>query len=364
MERKANAFGSSLWNAVALLILLIAFGFLAYHLRAALYPIVFGGLIAIAVFPWVRSMQGKKTRRLLAASLLFTLAVLLGALLLGFVAAQLSTLFGELFSTGPNGEKTGAAYKAVAQLETWIAQMDSKFQLGEKGRAWLDELPAKIEASWQSIAKTAGNAMTIAVGIAGSILDLLSLLFLTPLFAFLLVLDYERIRAGILTLARPENRERAGKLALQIENVLGGFLRGRVLTGGIRAVAQTALLLAIGAPYAVLSGLLFWMLCFVPFVGPVLALAPTLILLAISGSWGIFAAVLGILILGELAENYLLIPHFVGSTLGLTTLELLAAVLIGGAALGFLGLLFAVPAAAIGKLLLADWIERRERTNG
>lgn len=360
MERKANAFGSPLWNAVALLILLIAFGFLAYHLRAALYPIVFGGLIAIAVFPWVRSMQGKRRRRLLAASLLFILAALLGALLLGFVAAQLSNLFAELFAVSPSGEKTGAAYKAVTHLEAWIAQMDARFQLGEKGRAWLEDLPAKIEASWQSIAKTAGSAMAIAVGIAGSILDLLSLLFLTPLFAFLLVLEYEKIREGILRIARPTNRERAAKLATQIESVLGGFLRGRVLTGGIRAVAQTALLLAIGAPYAILCGLLFWVLCFVPFVGPVIAFAPTLILLAISGSWGVLAAAIGILLLGELAENYLLIPRFVGSRLGLTTLELLAAVLLGGAALGFLGLLFAVPAAAIGKLLLADWIERRE----
>ena len=351
---------AGVWRLVGILILVLAFGLLAYHLRAALYPLLFGGLLAIALFPSVRKIETRRLRRPVAALAVFALVFLAAALLLLFTVGQLGRISDELFATGPEGEQRGAAYKAVEAIEKLYEEADRRFGLGEKGKAWLEDLPQKLAASWEEIAKTAGGALQLAVRVVGSLLDFLSLVFLTPLFAFLILLEYERILTAFVGLARPPNQGRVRDLLSRTEILLGRFLRGRLLTGFLKGLLQALALLLCGVPFPWFTGLLSWLLSFLPLVGPVLAFLPVAILLTAQGSWGLLLVVLGILILGELVEGYVFLPAVVGPEVGLSTLELLLALLIGGAALGFLGLFLAVPVAAVGKLLLTDYLEHRE----
>ncbi len=361
MGTREEANTSSLWRWIAAFVLLAIAGFIAYRLRSALYPLLFGMLLAVSAFPWVRRFERKKFSRSVATSIVFLFAGIAGGLLLFFISTQLSNLFSELFAIGPNGEKIGVAYKAFAQLELWYVELDSKFQIGSKGQEWLRDLPNYLAKSWEKVANTAGGAIQFVWTAVGSVLDLLSLLLLGPVFAFLILLDFEGIRIGLLRWVRPQNRQRAEGLLLQVEEMLGNFLRGRLLTGFFKGAGQAVLLAICGAPYPVLTGVLSWFCSFIPIVGPALAFAPTLLLLLFAGSFGNIAIVIAILALGEILEGYLLVPKIIGPGLNLNALELLIAMLVGGAALGVLGLLLAIPIAAVLKVILLDFLTRRDQ---
>ncbi len=186
--------------------------------------------------------------------------------------------------------------------------------------------------------------------LAGSlrVIDFLFLLVVTPVVAFYLLLDWDRMLAQINAILPREHAPTIRRLARDIDVVLAGFVRGQLTVCLCLGIFYAVALMAIGLQFGFLVGLGAGMISFVPYVGSIVGLLLA-VGIALFQFWGdkfwIFATV-GIFLFGQFVEGNILSPNLVGRSVGLHPVWLILALSVFGALFGFTGLLVAVPVAA------------------
>lgn len=178
-----------------------------------------------------------------------------------------------------------------------------------------------------------------------------------------LLKDFDRVVAVANELVPPRHRERTGEVMGKIDGQLRAFFRGQTTVCCCLGLMYTLGLLISGVPFALLIGLCGLMASFVPYVGPVVVVIPALLLsLLEGGSWGCYIGILITVGVAQALEGNVLTPRIVGSQVGLNPLWIILAVLTFGTALGFLGLLLAVPIAAVLKVLVGEAVTYYRRS--
>lgn len=196
-----------------------------------------------------------------------------------------------------------------------------------------------------------GNAL-LSQGAA--LLDLLSLIVITPVVAFYVLLDWPRMLKSLESLIPPRNRDTVHSIGHDIDRALAGFLRGQLLVCLFLSAWYGIGLTLVGLNFGLLIGLLGGILSFVPYVGSMIVLVLSLLIAVVQGwpSWHLPALALGVVLIGQFLEGNVLSPKLVGDKVGLHPVWIIFALLGFGSVFGFTGLLVAVPvASALGVLL-------------
>ncbi|HXW76097.1 MAG TPA: AI-2E family transporter, partial [Candidatus Eremiobacteraceae bacterium] len=203
-----------------------------------------------------------------------------------------------------------------------------------------------------------GQAQTAAAALAGqavrliaSLVSVITVLILVPLLAFYILLDVDRILDAIVGLFPSRHRERTVAVFANIDQVLGGFIRGQLTVGLVVAVLVTLLLVAFRIKYALLIGAFAGIVDIIPYVGSFAGAIPA-VLLALFEHGPLWAAAvaLGFLVLYEL-EGHIIAPAIVSQRVGLTPLMVIISILIGAELGGIGGMFVAVPIAGIIRVL-------------
>lgn len=187
-----------------------------------------------------------------------------------------------------------------------------------------------------------------------ALLDLLSLIVITPVVAFYMLVDWRKMMSKIDELVPPRDRETVRAIAHDIDRALAGFLRGQSLVCLFLAAWYGIGLSLIGLNFGLIIGITGGLLSFVPYVGSLLVLVLSLLIAIVQGwpSWHLPALALGVVLIGQFLEGNVLSPKLVGDKVGLHPVWIIFALLAFGAVWGFTGLVVAVPvASAIGVLL-------------
>ena len=200
-----------------------------------------------------------------------------------------------------------------------------------------------------------GTALTWLVGAVQGValqglalVNLLSLIFITPVVAFYLLRDWDKLIAKLDELLPRAHAPTIRTQATLVNQTLAGFARGQSMVCAILGLYYAAALAVIGLPFGIVIGLIAGILTFIPYVGSLTGFAVS-IAIAIGqfqDPWWVLlvAAVFGV---GQIVEGNYLTPKLVGDRVGLHPVWIIFALLAGGALFGFLGLLLAVPAAAV-----------------
>ena len=187
-----------------------------------------------------------------------------------------------------------------------------------------------------------------------ALISVISLLVLTPVIAFYLLLDWEKMIATVDGLVPPRRRATVRELAREIDAALSGFLRGQSLVCLFLGLWYGVGLSLIGLNYGLLIGLTAGLLSFIPYVGSLTALILSSVFALVQGwpEWRLMLMSLAVVGAGQFLEGNVLSPKLVGESVGLHPVWLIFALLAFGSLFGFAGLLIAVPcAAAFGVLL-------------
>jgi predicted PurR-regulated permease PerM len=289
-------------------------------------PVV-GGVVAAAVWgvPWVAAETSELVRRAPAA-----LERLAGIL------QGLEERLGRLRLPGMEGSEVVARIQAL-NADDVVAFLEDR---GQALGAWL-----------------LGSALGVGRGV-GTALTVLGYLVLTPVVAFYLMRDWDRVVARAVELV-PPGRPEILVFGREFDRALAGYLRGQVTVSVILGVITGVGLLVAGFPYALLLGLVVAIFNVVPYLGLVLSLLPAIGIALASGDVG--ASLLKVAVVYGAAqglEGAWLGPRIVGDSTGLHPVWILLAIAVGGFFFGFVGLLLAVPAAVGLKLLLARGVDR------
>jgi predicted PurR-regulated permease PerM len=315
-----------------------------YLLREVLLPFVAGMALAYVLDPVVDRLERLGLGRLGATILILALFILTFVLalvvLIPLVAHQLAGFGANLpdyveriqaliaEQSGPLIEKLGGA-AALPDMQQSIGG------LVRQGAAWMAGF---LRGLWSG-----GQA----------IISVFALLVVTPVVAFYLLVDWDHMVAAVDEWLPRQHRDTIRMLAREIDRAIAGFIRGQAAVCFILGTLYAAGLSMIGLNFGALIGMLAGVLSFIPYVGSLtgLVLSVGVAVVQFWPDWTWIAATLGIFITGQFIEGNILSPKLVGASVGLHPVWLMFALFAFGALLGFVGLLLAVPLAAIAGVL-------------
>ena len=248
---------------------------------------------------------------------------------------------GELEFTDPNADSLEMQIQRIVQQE--LASQSDDAVLQQEGL------------------RAAGAALISAWTVLLAIVDAGFLLFLIPFYFYFLVLWYpEVVRFGAQLVPR-DNRDATFSLLQEMDDVVSGFVRGRLLVSFLMGLMFSVGWWLVGVPYAFVLGMATGILSTVPFVGGIgapiaigLAVLARLELTELERAAWWMPVVLPAAVFGLVSaiEGWVLLPLIAGRATRLDPVTIVVAVLAGGALLGFYGMLLAIPLAACLKILV------------
>ena len=334
------------WTAIA-----VGAFWLLWLLSPILTPFAVAALLGWLGDPWVDRLQLAGRSRNTAVILVFTLMALLLALvliiLLPLLESQLTTLVESL-------PRYQAWFTDVA-----VPWVERRSGLALAGWLDLDHMIELVRSNWES----AGGVATTVLGYLSrsgfALIGMLTNLVLIPVITFFFLRDWDLIVGRVASMVPRDHIDTVSRLAKESSEVLGGFLRGQFLVMVILGVMYGIGLWAVGLDLGILIGIIAGLLTFVPYLGPTSGVVlGVLAALMQYGDWKHIAGVLAVFGVGQLIESYWLTPKLVGDRIGLHPVAVVFAVLAGGQLFGFLGMLLALPMAAVVNVLLRYAHER------
>ncbi|MDO5133116.1 MAG: AI-2E family transporter [Eubacteriales bacterium] len=210
--------------------------------------------------------------------------------------------------------------------------------------------------------KGLSTGVTGAVGHVGSFLT--NALF-TVIFAIYFLLDGSRIRRYwnrvLLAVGGRKTRRNFHILVKDADAVFSGYIRGQLLDALFMAVMISAALSLIGVRYAVIIGILSGIGNLIPYIGPVVAYASTILVSLLSGDFKRLLVALVVLFIIQTVDGNVINPRLLSSSIDVHPMLVIAALIVGGAFGGVVGMLFAVPVAAFLKIQFDKIITRMLR---
>ncbi len=216
-------------------------------------------------------------------------------------------------------------------------------------RTELARLPQEIPL-WihQHGAATVGNAIVVLLGTAAFIGACVAI----PVLGAYLLYDSETIKRFFIGFIPGRKRDSTLMLLGELEQVIGGFIRGQLMVGASVGALIAIGLSLVGEPYAILIGAIAGVLDLIPYIGPVIAAIPALIIAFVAGGFPLAIKVGIVFLLANQAEGHIIAPNIVSRTIQLSPSAVVIAILIGGELYGVLGMFIAVPVAGIIRVLL------------
>lgn len=319
---------------------LAVFILLVWALSGVLLPFVAGMALAYLFNPLARFLERFGMSRLIASLLIIIVFVLVFIVLVLMIAPVLG---GQLTAFIENLPEYVRRVQAVVADRPWLRD------------AFGDTL-AKDASLADLVKQSAGWLTTFIRGLwsgGQTIIAVLSLIVVTPVVAFYLLYDWDRMLAAVDSWVPLHHRETVRELAREIDHAIAGFVRGQtavcLILGSFYAVALTLS----GLNFGLLIGLVSGLITFIPYIGSMtgLVLSAGVAVAQFWPDWTWIVLILAIFFAGQFLEGYILVPKMVGESVGLHPVWLMFALFAFGYLFGFLGLLMAVPmAAAVGVL--------------
>lgn len=319
---------------IGLLLMLAAL----YLLSGILLPFVAGMAIAYFLDPIADRLERLGASRLAATGIItvgfFLALVLMVLLLFPLVQAQVTS-----FAARVPGY--------VERLAAWVQP------LLEHAQDYLS--PQDMERLRSAVGESAGTAVSwigrLLTGLlAGSaaLINALSLIFITPVVTFYMLRDWDRIVAKIDGWLPRAHVHTIRAQASEINKTLAGFLRGQGTVCLTLAAFYGVGLTLVGLDVGLILGFAAGLISFIPYVGSIAGFVLGVVLaLAQSHDWLLPALVAGVFMAGQVIEGNFLTPKLVGDRVGLHPVWIIFALLAAGSLFGFVGILLAVPVAAV-----------------
>jgi len=331
-----------------------------------------GGLIAVIVFlmlfssillPFVAGMAlayfldpvADRLQRIGLSRMMATIVILVGFVLI--FAVSLVILIPVV---------VGQASDFIAHLPDYITRLQ-QFIAGSKGSmipGWIGSQVDAVKENFSKVlAEGAGFVGTLFEQLWNSgkaLVDIASLLVVTPVVAFYLLLDWDRMVGKIDSWIPRDHVTTVRQIARDMDTTIAGFVRGQGSLCLILGIYYAIGLSLVGVNFGLVIGLFSGLVSFIPYIGSMMGLILA-VGVAVVQFWPDYLPVVLTLVVffsGQFLEGNILQPKLVGSSVGLHPVWLMFALFAFGALFGFVGLLVAVPAAAAVGVLVRFALQR------
>jgi predicted PurR-regulated permease PerM len=307
-------------------------------------PFIAGLALAYFLDPVADMLERWGLPRLAATSIILAVSLLIFAVLLLALVPMLSDQVANFAEKLPQHVATLTnLFNEIAP--DWLKQALNRANLKVPDGA--ADIAAKV-AQW--IAKLLSSL--ISGGLA--LVNLISLLVVTPIVVFYMLNDWDRLVAKIDSWLPRDHVDTIRSIANDVDKAMAGFIRGQGTVCMALGIFYALALIAVGLNFGLLIGLTSGALSFIPYVGSIIGgvLSIGMAMVQFWPDWVIILMVAGIFAVGQFLEGNFLSPKLVGGSIGLHPVWLMFALFAFGYLFGFVGLLLAVPMAAAAGVLV------------
>jgi len=328
----------------------LSFGFLLYLLAPVLTPFFIAAALAYIGDPLVDRLEAWGLSRTLSVITVFLLLTLAGLIVLLVLVPMVQRQVALLVAKLP-------AYIDWIQHQAlpWLAA-----KLGfDAGVLNLEALREYARDGWKGVGGTMAQALTAISKSGLTVLAWLANLVLIPVVTFYLLRDWDVMVARIHELVPRRVESEVVRLAKASDEVLGAFMRGQLMVMLALGTVYSVGLWMVGLELALLIGMLAGVVSFVPYLGFIVGILVAGVAALMQFQDGIHLLyVVAVFGAGQLLEGMVLTPLLLGERIGLHPVAVIFAVMAGGQLFGFVGVLLALPVAAVAMVLLRYAHER------
>ncbi len=319
------------------LILSGVFGFL-YAVSDILLPFILAFVLAYLLHPAVLTLEKKGAPRWLATTGVITLfgLFILSVVLIVFPILQAQILM--LLSKAP--AIVSAVWEHIKQLILYTKENITQQQLSEISSA-------VSQSALSMLNSVVNNAMKVVSG-GVVFFNVVSMFMITPIILFYVLRDWKDVENQMESFIPKKNKKEVLSLWREINTTLSGFIRGQSTVCLLLGLYYACGLSLIGLEYGLLVGFLAGILSFIPYFGFLTGVVLSVILgISAHAPLSLWIAMGIVFVIGQILEGYVLTPKLVGGKVGLHPVWVIFALFAGGALFGFVGILVAVPVAAV-----------------
>jgi predicted PurR-regulated permease PerM len=339
------------WQRLALVaVFLLALWLFLRLFSSVLMPFVTAAGVAYFLDPAVSRLAKLGLRRSIGALLMIVGVLLLAALFILLLYPVIASQASALVTNLPSYIKT-----AQTDFSNLVANLQHRLGPGAMSQKLRDIAANQVG----TVVGFAGTAASNIIGSGFAVVNILTLLIITPIVAFYFLRDWPGIVRHVDTwLPRPyEGVIRAQ--AIEVNRILAAWIRGQAICCLVLALVYAVGLTIVGLDLGLIVGLAAGLLSFIPYVGTVVgAVSAVLLSLSQSPGWGEVIRVLAVFGFGQALNDYVIQPRFLGDRVGLPAVWVIFSLFAGGAAFGFLGIMLAVPVTATLGVLARFWLRR------
>lgn len=308
-------------------------------------PFVLGGAIAYCLDPIADRLEALGLSRAVSVTVITLAALLIFVILFLLVFPTLVSQTSALIAAAPG---------FPARLQDFV---DTNFPNLMDDQSVVYRQLTQIA---QTIQSKGGALLDGLVSSALGLINVIVLLVVVPVVAFYLLLDWDNMVTRIDDLLPRDHAPTIRGIGKEIDRTLASFIRGQGTVCLVMGTYYAISLMTVGLNFGLVVGFFAGVITFIPYVGALLggALAIGLAIFQFWGMWGWIAAVAIIFAAGQFIEGNIITPRLVGKSVGLHPVWLIFALSVFGAFFGFVGMLVAVPVAAMMGVLIRFGIER------
>jgi predicted PurR-regulated permease PerM len=318
-------------GTIIALLLLIAGIWVLTQLLPVVLVLVAALTIVGTISPAVRWLEDRRMRRGLGIAVVFSVLMVVTVLIITMTIPALMTQATNLLDQEPALRASLAKWLMGSHLTSPLAAMLHKVQSGDLVRM------------------AAANAYEYSTRAIAIFAYSLSSVFL----ALYIMIDRDRLRGGLFLLVPRTHHIRLSRVMLNLETIVGGYIRGQIITSAFMAVFVFVLLKVCGAPNALAIAVFAGIADVLPYIGALLSVGATVIATLSLSPTTIFI-VLTLMLAYEEFESRVIIPKIYGRALRLPSSVILLSLLVGGVLMGIVGALLALPVAAAVLMLIEE----------
>ena len=329
----------------------------------ALMPFLIGMLLALIMTPlrrWIekkvmKNVHGRARTKRRVATLLCLIVVLL--VLAAFFAIIMPQLISSLKSFAENLQSyIDSIEKALAKLSVSDPELLDNIQ--KMIRTGSDQLTSWLTGAQGGLTKI----ISFSVSVVKNIINF----FIGLIIMFYLLLDEEKFKHQVKKLAYGAFPEKAGDEIMYVGRLsvrmFNSFIAGKAVDSLIIGIVCWLVVTILQMPYAPMIGFIVGITNMIPVFGPFIGAIPCLIILLIINPWQSLEFLIFIIILQQIDGN-IIGPHILGDSMGLPTLWVMFAIIVGGALFGVVGMFLGVPIFSVIYTLVANALNRRMMEN-
>jgi len=342
------------WAIIGALVFAVVFALL-WVLRGALTPLAVAFALAYLLDPLIDRFEERRIPRRAAIFLLLLLS-LLG--LLAFALVGIPAMQREIVALSQS--LPTYVNRALEQLGPSVERY-----LGVDVPRSIEQALAQVEAGQVAVPLEAGRellsrAVPFFAGTVGALLGLIVI----PVFTYYLLAEFDAVKRWLLDLVPPRYQGFVVQRARIVDRLVAGFIRGQLIVVLVLVTLYAVGFSLIGVDGAVLISAFAGILFLVPYLGNAVAVTAASVMCLLQFGLDVrLALVLGWYAIVQTLEGYVLTPRIVGRSVGLHPMTVIVALLIGGNLLGFLGLIVAVPLAAVVKVFAGELYDLYRRSS-